>query len=337
MTRTSTDFGKTVSKFLTEHLSFEKGCSKNTILSYRDSIKLYIRYLDSERNLRPERIKMQDFNRENVLGFLKWYQLSGASVGAANQRLAGLKSLAKFAQYEHVDLLKPLQEIIGIQARRYSRKEIAYLTTEQISTLINRPNVNTSNGYRHRIILTLLYDSGCRVQELCDLTVGDITFSNITTIRLVGKGQKTRTVTVSDETGRLVQRYLSRYRPNSLKTAYLIINKTGGKLTRDGVSYVIDKYVQKICSTDPTFPAKVHCHMLRHSKAMHMLEAGINIVYIRDYLGHEDVSTTMVYLTNSNRLKDQAIAKLIPKITEYCDYPDWSKDQSLMEFLNSFQ
>lgn len=337
MTRTSTDFGKMVSKFLTEYLPLQKGCSKNTILSYRDSIKLYIRYLDAEHNIRPERIKMQDFNRENVLGFLKWYQSSGASIGAANQRLAGLKSLAKFAQYECVELLEPLQGIIGIQARRHYEKEIAYLTTEQMSILINRPDVNTTSGYRHRITLTLLYDSGCRVQELCDLTIGDIVFSNITTIRLVGKGQKTRTVTVSDETGRLIQGYLNRYRPNSLKTDYLITNKTGGKLTRDGVSYIIDKYAREIRKADPAFPSKVHCHMFRHSKAMHMLEAGINIVYIRDYLGHEDISTTMIYLKNSYRLKDQAMSKLIPKITEHSVYPDWSKDQSLMEFLNSFQ
>ena len=106
-------------------------------------------------------------------------------------------------------------------------------------------------------------------------------------------------------------------------------------MDRDGIGYVIDKYVNRVRANDPSFPSKVHCHMFRHSKAMHMLEAGINIVYIRDFLGHEDVSTTMIYLRSDNRLKDDAINKLAPKIAGDVTLPDWNRNPDLMAFSNS--
>ena len=97
------------------------------------------------------------------------------------------------------------------------------------------------------------------------------------------------------------------------------------------------KYVDDIRKEDTTFPKLVHCHMFRHSKAMHMLEAGINVVYIRDFLGHKDISTTMVYVRADNRLKNEAVNALAPKITNEVNLPDWSKDKDLLEFLNSLK
>lgn len=203
--------------------------------------------------------------------------------------------------------------------------------------LINFPPVNNPVGFRHRVAMTLLYDSGCRVQELCDVTISDVYTGTNSTVRLHGKGSKTRTVVVSDETGRLLKAFIERFHRNSNGDTPLIFNRLGHKMDRDGVGYIIDKYVEKIRLDDPSFPTHVHCHMFRHSKAMHMLEAGINIVYIRDYLGHEDVSTTMIYLRADNRLKDEAVNKLAPKIAGNISLPDWNKDHDLMAFLNSLK
>ena len=152
-------------------------------------------------------------------------------------------------------------------------------------------------------------------------------------------GEKCRDadVIISDESGKLLRTFIDRYHRNSKGDTPLIFNRFGHKMDRDGIGYVIDKYVNRIRVNDPSFPSKVHCHMFRHSKAMHMLEAGINIVYIRDFLGHEDVSTTMIYLRSDNRLKDDAINKLAPKIAGDVTLPDWNRNPDLMAFLNSLK
>ena len=208
---------------------------------------------------------------------------------------------------------------------------------EQMTLLINRPDVNTRCGLRHRTALTLLYDSGCRVQELCDIRIGDVNTGNNPTVKLHGKGDKYRTVVISEGTGSLLKEYISRQRIGSLLNQPLIVNRTGRKLSRDGVQYMIDKYVHEIHVENKAFPDHVHCHQFRHSKAMHMLAAGINIVYIRDFLGHEDISTTQIYSRADNRLKNEAINALAPKLAAATDFPDWRNDQDLLGFLNSFR
>lgn len=238
---------------------------------------------------------------------------------------------------EHIEYIAPLQNVSGIRAKKAAPKEVSFLTVEQMSSLINSPDVNSHTGFRHRVILTLLYDSGCRVQELCDITIADISLGSVATVRLHGKGNKYRTVVIADATAKLVENYLSRYRSYAVGTDFLITNRYHRKIDRDGISYIIKKYVDAIRQKDATFPEHVHCHMFRHSKAMHMLEAGINIVYIRDFLGHEDISTTMVYVRADNRLKNDAINALAPKVTEERDFPDWNKDKDLLQFLNSLK
>lgn len=337
MNASSTDFSRMVTGFLTDFLPLQRNYSKNTILSYRDTLRLFIRYLNEERMMNINRFRLKDFNRDTVIGFLEWYRKNGASPSATNQRLAALKSFAQYAQLENVELLAPLMEVTSVKSKKTSEREISYLTAEQMKKLINFPPVNNPVGFRHRVAMTLLYDSGCRVQELCDVTISDVYTGTNSTVRLHGKGSKTRTVVVSDETGRLLKAFIERFHRNSNGDTPLIFNRLGHKMDRDGVGYIIDKYVEKIRLDDPSFPTHVHCHMFRHSKAMHMLEAGINIVYIRDYLGHEDVSTTMIYLRADNRLKDEAVNKLAPKIAGNISLPDWNKDHDLMAFLDSLK
>ena len=225
----------------------------------------------------------------------------------------------------------------NIKAKKSAGREIVFLSVEQMTRLINWPNVNTVTGLRHRTVMTILYDSGCRVQELCDLRIRDINTGSNPTIRLHGKGNKYRTVTVSEKTAALIAEYISRQRSTALVDAPLITNRNHVTLSRDGVNYIISKYSSEIHSMEPDFAEKVHAHGFRHSKAMHMLAAGINIVYIRDFLGHEDISTTMIYSRADNRLKNEAINKLAPKVTENANFQDWTKDQDLLSFLNSLK
>jgi site-specific recombinase XerD len=278
---------------------------------------------------------MTGFNRGLIVEFLEWCRDRGCSVTTTNQRLAALKSFASYAQIEQIDYIAPLQDIQVIKSHKSTEKEIAYLTVEQMTKLINRPDVNTLCGLRHRVALTLLYDSGCRVQELCDLRLRDINTDNNPTLRLHGKGDKYRTVVITDKTAHLVKEYIFRHRSGALPEHPLITNRAGKEMSRDGIQYIIDKYVSELRKEDGSFPEHVHCHQFRHSKAMHMLAADINIVYIRDFLGHEDISTTMIYSRADNRLKNEAINKLAPKLVDDVNLPDWRSDKDLLSFLNS--
>lgn len=337
MTVNSTDFAALVTGFLTEYLPLQRSYSRNTILSYRDTLKMFLRFVTEEKDINLKAFYVKDFKRELVIEFLEWYREQGAGIASANQRLAAFKTFAEYAQVECIEYISPLQAVSNIKAKKSASREIKFLSVDQTSRLVNKPDINTPAGCRHKVILTLLYDSGCRVQELCDLTIADIFLSTDSTVRLHGKGNKYRTIIIAAETADLVRNYLGRYRQGALGTEPLVTNRYHKKLDRDGVSYMIKKYVEEIRIKDPAFPEKVHCHVLRHSKAMHMLEAGINIIYIRDFLGHEDVSTTMVYLRTHNRLKDEAINKLAPKVADNRNLPDWNHDKGLLEFLNSLK
>lgn len=338
MTNTnSTDFACLVTGFLTDYLPLQRCYSRNTVLSYRDTLKLFLRFLDEAKSISLNSFYIKDFNRGLVVEFLEWYRQNGASIPAANQRMAAIKAFAGYAQFESIECIAPLQEVSGIKAKKAIPKEVSFLTVAQMSALINLPDIHSYTGFRHRVTLTLLYDSGCRVQELCDITIADVSLSSVSTVRLHGKGNKYRTVVISDETAVLIKNYISRYRPNAVGSQPLITNRCHRKIDRDGISYIVKKYAESIRKEEPSFPGHIHCHMFRHSKAMHMLEAGINIIYIRDFLGHEDISTTMVYVRADNRLKNDVINKLAPKITGEAVLPDWSKDKDLLQFLNSLK
>lgn len=336
MSGSSTDFARLVTEFLTDFLPLQRNYSRNTVLSYKDALKLFAVFLTEHKNIRLADFTMKSFDRALIVEYLEWLRSRGSGISTANQRLAAMKTFAEYAGVQCVEYLAPMQLVQCIKVKKSSACEIVYLSPDQIRTLINYPDANTRNGLRHRVTLTLLYDSGCRVQELCDLTVRDICPGSIPTVRLRGKGNKYRTVAVSSNTSRLVFEYIQRQRNTVSKDQPLVVNQKQEKISRDGVNHIIKKYVQEIRRTDGTFP-EIHAHGFRHSKAMHMLAAGINIVYIRDFLGHEDISTTMIYSRADNRLKAEAINKLAPKVTLETEFPDWTKDQDLMSFLNSFK
>lgn len=337
MSTSTTDFACLVSKFLTEYLPLQRNYSKNTILSYRDALKLLVAFITDTKGIRLTDFTMKRFDRALIVEYLEWLRNRGVSVSTANQRLAAIKTFAEYAGCQHIEYMAPLQMVQNIKSKKASSREIVFLSVGQTTKLINQPDINTRTGLRHRTVMTLLYDSGCRVQELCDIRIRDVYTGTNPTVRLHGKGNKHRTVTISEKTAMLVSEYIRRQRNSALADEPLITNRTHEKLSRDGVNYIISKYVSEIRRNDPNFPKKIHAHGFRHSKAMHMLAAGINIVYIRDFLGHEDISTTMIYSRADNRLKNEAINKLAPIVAEEVNFQDWTKDQDLLSFLNSFK
>lgn len=334
---TATDFAVLVTKFLTEYLPLHRNCSKNTISSYKDSLKLFILFLRDGKSMNINKFKMRQIDRELILEFIEWLKNRGNSPVTINHRLAGIKSFINFAQYESVENLAYLQPVLSVKSLKTTTRQVDYLTEEQMNKLINLPPTDTFAGLRHRIIMCLLYDTGARVQELCDLKIEDINLGNNPTVKLHGKGSKIRIVPISKNMNQILEVYISKFFSDiKLKNEYLIKNKNNQQMSRDGIEYIVQKYATILKNNDPSFPSKVHPHMFRHSKAMHMLAVDIPIVYIRDFLGHEDISTTMIYARADSRKKNEAINNLAPKLIEE-NYVDWSKDQDLLDFLNSFK
>lgn len=334
---TATDFAVLITKFLTEYLPLHRSCSKNTISSYKDSLKLFILFLRDHKSMNINKFKMHQINRELILEFIEWLENRGNSPVTINHRLAGIKSFINFAQYESVENLAYLQPVLSVKSLKTTTRQVDYLTEEQMNSLINLPPTDTFTGLRHRIIMCLLYDTGARVQELCDLKIEDINLGNNPTVKLHGKGSKIRIVPISKNMNQILEVYISKFFSDiKLKNEYLIKNKNNQQMSRDGIEYIVQKYATILKNNDPSFPSKVHPHMFRHSKAMHMLAVDIPIVYIRDFLGHEDISTTMIYARADSRKKNEAINNLAPKLIEE-NYVDWSKDQDLLDFLNSFK
>jgi site-specific recombinase XerD len=241
MNTNTTDFARLVSEFLTDYLPLQRNYSKNTILSYRDALKLLVVFITDEKGIRMTEFTMNAFDRQLILEFLEWLRSRGGSISTTNQRLAALKSFAEYAGCQQIEYLSPLQMVHNIKAKKAAGREIVFLSVEQIARLINLPDVNTATGLRHRTVMTVLYDSGCRVQELCDLRIRDVNTRSNPTIRLHGKGNKFRTVTISEKTATLIAEYISRQRSTALDDAPLIINRNHAKMSRDGVNYIISK------------------------------------------------------------------------------------------------
>ncbi|MBR1684321.1 MAG: site-specific integrase [Clostridia bacterium] len=331
-------FSVLLSRFLTEYLPNQRHLSANTVLTYRDTFKQFVKFLVEEKHLSLRSFTIHQFTRELISEFILWIQQGGCSPATANLRLAAIKSFCEYAQYEALECGEQLHHIMAIKPAKTSIPEVGFLTPEQMASLINLPDVSTASGLRHRVALTTLYDTGARASELCGIKIEHLYLqSDNPYIKLYGKGSKWRNVPISNELANLLNVYKQKRscsKVNHVASQYLVPNKNNFQMKTDGLQYIIDKYAWKLHEMDSAFPEHVHPHMFRHSKAMHMLAAGVNIVYIRDFLGHANIETTMRYARADQEAKRKAIEKLTPRIIEDVDFPDWNDDNDLLSFLN---
>ena len=334
-----TNFSKYITEFFSDYLSRQKNVSRNTILSYRDTFKLLIRYSQEVKNIKAEKITLDLLSSEWITDFLAWLETNRkCSIATRNQRLAALHAFFRYIQAEEPTGLLSFQKIISIPFKRSSKPVVDYLTPEVIKTLLKQPDRHTRKGRRDITLISVLYDSGARVQELIDIKVRDITLQEPATVTLTGKGNKTRRVPIMKNTVTLLKRYILE---NDLDQPCrnedpLFVNNQHNKLTKEGVSFIISKHVESARRTSMLVPKKVKAHMLRHSKAMHLLQAGVNLIYIRDFLGHVDIKTTEIYARSDTETKRKAIENINPDLID-CNLPDWSKDQALLSWLSELK
>jgi len=334
-----TDFAIKLSRYLGIHLPGHSGASVNTIRSYRDTFSLFLRYCNDEQGLPPHKLTLSRIDHYLVEQFLLWLEdKRNCSSSTRNNRLAAIHAFYRYLQFDMPELLSRCQEILAIPHKRTHKKVISYLTLDGVQALLMQPDTLTASGRRDLCLLSLLYDTGARVQELVDLMMNDVRLSSPTVIKLTGKGQKARLVPIMTPTERLLRQYMEEHDGNLVAHGGhpLFCNRVGKKLTRAGVAYILNKYlVQAHVAGNDSLPETVSPHCLRHSKAMHLLQSGVNLVYIRDLLGHVDISTTEVYARADEHFKRKALQQAYPSPTPVSEYVAWHKDNDLLDWLKN--
>lgn len=333
--------GYHIARFFTERLVSEQGASSATVASYRDATKLLIAYLCESLGRGPDLLVVGDLTKDIVAGFLRWLEENrGCSAATRNQRLTVVKSICRWIMLERPELICQLSEVLAIREKKAPMREMPWLSADEVRTLLALPDATTWIGARDKVMFSVLYDSAARVQELCDLSIGDVRFGGPAVVTLHGKGSKVRSVPLMDRTASLLEEWLARPKANcGLPTAELPVfpsARGGGRLTRWGVSRALAKYVSQARGSDPSFGGgqQITPHALRHSKAVHLVQAGVNMVYIRDLLGHASVTTTEIYARVDSESKRQALEMAYKDLAPE-PLPDWRDDDSLMSWLSS--
>lgn len=330
------DFSYYLQKYFTEYLPREKGFNTNTIDTYRYTFILLLEYI-KDLGIKAENLTIGDITKEKIECFLNYLEdTRGNSTVTRNSRLAAIHSFFNYLQYEYPDYIDEYINILNIPFKKAKTRQMSYLTVEEMTLLLKAIDTSTDSGYRDYMIILFMYETAARVSELINIKNIDFRFSKPYSVKITGKGNKQRYVPVSKKFMEKVKEFIDL--PMNLKrleTEYLFFNHSGEKFTRAGIGYIINKYVAKARASNPNFfKEKVTPHTLRHTKAMHLLQDDVNLIYIRDILGHSSIQTTEVYArVDSARLRE-AVERAYRDLSVETQYK-W-QNESVLEWLKQF-
>lgn len=295
--------------FFDVHLRQIKGLSDNTVCSYKYAFQLLYEYLYNVKDIRPQNVTFATLEGGTIEQFLLWLQTE-RHCGAAtiNQRKAAISTFAKYALKKHfADALRFGNEVSNIDSKKAAPPCFSYFTTEEITIVLSMPNSHRNTERRDKVILSFLYGSGARAQEVCDLTVNDIRFGKKTSVHLTGKGNKSRVIIIPERCAVLLEEHLhhNHLDERDARGKYVFSSNTHEHMTISCVEAIVSKYVSTAKSQHPDlFHEKRYSpHSFRHSIAVHMLESGIPMPVIKVFLGHASIDTTAVYATVSDALQ----------------------------------
>lgn len=329
-----------VTQYFKSYLTGIKNASPHTIASYAVTFKLLFVFCEDVKGIKTEKLKLAHMDEELITDFLNWLEKErNSSVTSRNQRLVAIHSFFRYVQKKLPAHMEAIGRILETPYKKAPQTVVSYLTEDEMRILLAQPSGRDLGSYRDKVLLSVLYDTGARVQELVDLKVKNVRLEIPPVVTLHGKGDKTRQVPIMQSTVRLLESYLLSYKGNpgiSRGENPLFVNQKKQPLSRWGISHIISKYVKKAQEEgilQISFP--VTPHIFRHSKAVHMLHAGINLIYIRDFLGHVDCTTTEIYARADTETKRKAIEASCEDIFPKENLLDWSESNDLMSFLNS--
>lgn len=332
------DFVDYVHVFFLKFLPLQRGLSKNTISSYSYALMLFYDYCKTVRHIRQDKLTFSKISKTLIEDFCMWLETERHnSASTKNQRLAAIHALFRYIQTESIEQTALCRDILEIPEKKTVIMPPTYLTVEEITLLFAMPDTHCKQGRRNLALLLLLYDSGARAQELIDLCAGDITLSKETTVKLFGKGGKTRTVPIMPETANILKGYMKEYKIGQFDQT-LFVNRSNSKLTDMGIAYILKKYIALARKINPhMFKDPVSPHMIRRTKASHLIQGGVNIYYVRDFLGHASVVTTERYARNNPEVIRKAIEKASERVSPENDHYNQDEKDAMMDFLKSLQ
>ena len=334
------DFQDYLTTFFTKYITLQRGFSENSVSSYSDSFIFFFRYCQEAHAIRQEKMNFTAMSKNLITGFCEWLEKDrNCSISTRNLRLTALQTFFRYVQAEAPQHAALCRDILEIKRKKNTRKAPSCLQGIEIKMLLAEPDAHSKEGLRDLAVLALLYDTGTRISELINLRVGDVTINTVATVRVIGKGNKMRLLPISPETANIITAYLKSNKIDSNNPVQpLFVNRSKMKLTRPGVTYILKKYVDLARAKNPGyFTIDVTPHIMRHSKATQLLLSGVNLVYIRDFLGHSSVVTTEHYAKTNPEFMRKAIEKSSPSIDNVTDDYSEEEKQDFTEFLKKFR
>ena len=285
--------------YFNSYLPVAKGLSDATITSYKATFRLLIEYIFTVKNIYSEEISFSVLTTECIQGFLEWLETARkCSVSTRNQRLSAIAAFAQYAQSRDFGSASLFRNSMSlIPKKKCPRNSRSYFTRDEVKILFKIPNSRTEIGLRDKTMLCFMYASGMRAQEVCNMTVGDIQFySDRASIRVLGKGQKMRRIGIPMQAAEILKKYIMHRNIMEQKERHVFSSQTHEKMTVSCVEEIYYKCVKKARSENPgMFRDNYSPHSMRHTTATHMLEAGVPLIVVKNFLGHVSLQTTQIY------------------------------------------
>ena len=328
-------FPKLISSFFNDYLIRQKGYSPNTLKTYRDSFVLLIEFMDAVKHKKPESLAVEDLDYKTINSFLDWLENEkNVTVSTRNNRLAAIKSFFKYVGFHDPQYLDISSSVREIGKKKTVSEPMNYLTIPAIEHFFKSFDFNDRKELRALCIILLIYESGARVSELCGIRRNDLRTEKPYNLILHGKGNKDRLVPIDSAVIQLIEKYISEYHVRN--DDYLFFNSRKEKLTREGVNHILKKHFQQARINNPhLYPDHISAHCLRHSKAMHLLENGVNLIYIRDLLGHTSVTTTEIYSKVNPEIKRKHLEAAANNLSIDLGYSEEKKSELLLWLKNN--
>lgn len=327
------EFWKYIRTYLTVYLPKIRCLSPRTIDSYKQSISVYCTFLRDECNLDFSKVSFEDITRESVVKFIQWLRGRNCGISTCNLRLSALKSILKYCADEDISLYSIYQEVKRIPLMKAPKMPVKYMSEIALKALLGQPDIRTVKGLRNRMIIILLYDTGTRVQELVDIKISDLHLGVRNPFIIVtGKGNKTRSVPLMDKTVAHLKDYIRRFHTasanaHSAPLFYSIRSGIPRSLSTDTVAIMMKNYGERARRTCCEVPDRVHPHLIRHTRAMHLYQAGMPLSYIAEFLGHASINTTEIYASASMEMLRKALEKVDPELAN--EIPLWKDEENL--------
>ena len=323
-----------IRNFFQEYLTIFKGVSRHTILSYRDTIKLLMIFTAKLKKKSVTDLQLGDLNPDTIMQFLEHLEKQrGNCIATRNIRLSCIHSFFHYLAGQDPLIFDHCQRILGIPFKRTNYSSVEYLEREEMKAILESINRGNLDGYRDYALFTFMYNTGARVEEVISLCADTLQLERPFQVRLLGKGKKERYVPLWPETVKLLKSLLNQRGIDTKVTLPVFVNHRGKNLTRYGVRYLLNKYVQIAAKKCRSLQKKhVHPHTIRHTTAMHLLQAGVDINTIRAWLGHVKLETTNLYAEINLDMKRKVLDKYLPisKVGR-----PWKRNRKLIQWLDS--